>query len=382
MRRETALVAREYQRYEAYAFHPSLGQEPISGTISFTSRSLTFQGGETLIEIPLSQLQAEFDSAGEGRIIFRNSNDADWTIATLNTEPLEARSVPQIDALAQQLESQLTRRELSRRARLVVVFLAGCTLVFWLGMLVVGAMVRSIVAKIPPEVENQQGEKAFEELEHYVKFIEDSNVVSQLAATAEPLLRTMPPSQEWHFYIIDSRVPNAFALPGGHIMVTSSLLRLAERPEQVLGVIAHELAHVTQKHAFRQRVASAGPILVLQVFLGGRNGAATAVAGGSALLIVQSFSQEYEKEADEVGWNYLVAANIDPRGMTEMFRKFKSKEHSSMVPKAFQSHPDTERRIARLEKKWKKLPRKSDFIELHAHPRPETTVTNPFDRFL
>jgi Zn-dependent protease with chaperone function len=369
-----------YQKYEAYAFHPDLGQESISGAISFTSRTLVFQSGETLIEIPLDQLLAEFDRAGGGRIIFRNSSDGDWTIATLNTDAFEVRSVPQIGRLAEQVESQLTRRELSRRARLVLAFFAGCGLVFWLGMVGIGAMVRSIVAKIPPEVEKRHGNEVVEELKGQLKFIDDSNLVSELAATAEPLLRTMPPGQDWHFYVIKSDSPNAFAVPGGHIMVTTGLLRLAQRPEELLGVIAHELAHVTHKHGFRQQVASAGPILVFQIFLRGRGGAAAVVAGGSALLIHQSFSQEYEQEADDTGWNYLVAANIDPRGMTEMFRKFKLEGHASVLPKAFQSHPDIDQRITRLEKKWRQLPRKSDFLELQAHPR--VFITNQYDRSL
>jgi len=162
--------------------------------------------------------------------------------------------------------------------------------------------------------------------------------------------------------------PNAFALPGGHIVVTTGLLRLVERPEQLLGVVSHEVAHVTCKHSFRQMIASAGPFLVFQVFLSGRGGAFAALAGGSAILVHQSFSQEYEKEADDVGWDYLVAANIDPRGMIEVFQKLKATEASerisNFIPKAFESHPDMDKRIARLNAKWKKLPRKTGFVQL------------------
>ena len=85
-------------------------------------------------------------------------------------------------------------------------------------------------------------------------------------------------------------------------------------------------------------------------------------------MLTQGFSQEYESEADEVGWNYLVAANLDPRGMIGIFKKFKTNEEkekkADTVPQAFQSHPALQRRIARLEAKWKKLSRKSGFEEL------------------
>jgi len=149
--------------------------------------------------------------------------------------------------------------------------------------------------------------------------------------------------------------------------VTSGLLERIERPEELLGIVAHEVAHVTKKHGFRKQIASAGPFLVFQVFMRGRSSLGAVVGGGSALLVQQSFSQEYEKEADDVGWDYLVAANIDPRGMISAFHKLKAAEagHSGMglMPMAFQSHPDVNRRIALLEAKWKRLPRKSGFRE-------------------
>jgi predicted Zn-dependent protease len=91
-------------------------------------------------------------------------------------------------------------------------------------------------------------------------------------------------------------------------------------------VLAHELAHVTEKHGFRGQVAAAGPFLVFQVFYARAERHASAAGCGSALLVAQSFSQEYEKEADDVGWDYMVKANIDPRGMIDVFRKLQAYE--------------------------------------------------------
>jgi predicted Zn-dependent protease len=97
-----------------------------------------------------------------------------------------------------------------------------------------------------------------------------------------------------------------------------------------------------------------------------------ALGAGSQLVMTQSFSQEYELEADAVGWNYLVAAHIDPRGLPDMLRKLKAEEDkerlSDMDIPGFRSHPDTQKRIDRLEAKWKKLNQKSGFIEFEALP--------------
>jgi beta-barrel assembly-enhancing protease len=181
---------------------------------------------------------------------------------------------------------------------------------------------------------------------------------------------------------LPSEPPNAFALPGGYILVTTGMLTLAKRPEELLGVLAHELAHVTEKHGFRHQVASVGPLLVCQVFMGGQSGITDLLGGGSAFLVAQSFSQEYEKEADEVGWDYMVKAKIDPRGMIDVFRKLQAYEMKhggeSFLPKAFESHPDVAKRIARLETKWKRLPQKSGFLDLsdQSVPNPGVGITN------
>lgn len=360
-------MARAYEEFEARAFHPDHGNQPIQGVVYFTPGALAFRGVATAIDIPLQRLTAEFDEAGEGRIILQDAIQPDWTITTNDRRVLDFPDVPSLSAVAEQIESQATRSELSRRMTLVVLFFVGAGLVLWLGMLATGAMVRSIVAKIPPEKEREVGNEMLNEITNVIKFVDDSNQVARLTDTAQPLLRALPATQQWQFYLINMSDPNAFALPGGHIVVTTGLLRLVERPEQLLGVVSHEVAHVTCKHSFRQMIASAGPFLVFQVFLSGRGGAFAALAGGSAILVHQSFSQEYEKEADDVGWDYLVAANIDPRGMIEVFQKLKATEASerisNFIPKAFESHPDMDKRIARLNAKWKKLPRKTRFVQ-------------------
>jgi beta-barrel assembly-enhancing protease len=368
-------MARAYQRYDAHAFHADRGPEALEGTIFFTTRSLTFQSGETLAEVPLSRLEAEFDETGEGRVILRDSGDSGWTFATADTSVLECRSVPQIAELAQQFETQATRGELSRRVKMVLIFFGGAVLVLWLGMIAVGAMVRSTVAKVPASVEQEVGNCVLSDLKEEMDLVENTNVVAELTALAEPLLSALPTKLQWQLYVVDEEVPNAFALPGGHILVTRGLLDLAQTPEELLGVLAHEVAHVTEKHGFRQQVAAAGPLLVLQVFVSGQSGTTALLGGASALLVAQSFSQEYENEADDTGWDYMVKANIDPRGMITMFRKLQDyelkHEEPSLLPKAFASHPDVAKRIARLEKKWKRLSRKSGFLDLSDKPVPE-----------
>jgi predicted Zn-dependent protease len=120
---------------------------------------------------------------------------------------------------------------------------------------------------------------------------------------------------------------------------------------------------------FRQVISAMGPALLFQIFMGSQGGLVGVLGAGSQLLMAQSFSQEYELEADAVGWNYLVAAHIDPRGLTDVLRKLQAeeeKEFGDMEIAALRSHPKTQKRIDRLEARWKKLKQKSGFIEFEA----------------
>jgi predicted Zn-dependent protease len=85
----------------------------------------------------------------------------------------------------------------------------------------------------------------------------------------------------------------------------------------------------------------------------------------SGELISQSFSRKHESEADDVGWDYLVAANVNPHGMIDMFKKLNEGEFPEPgALEAFSSHPALQKRIRHLEERWEKLPGKTDFLVL------------------
>jgi predicted Zn-dependent protease len=92
------------------------------------------------------------------------------------------------------------------------------------------------------------------------------------------------------------------------------------------------------------------------------------VASGSELLITRSFSQEHELEADATGWNYLLAAHINPHACIDLLKKLKLEEDRMKdrddLPQAFSTHPATAKRIKILEKKWSQLKDKGQFVDL------------------
>ncbi|MGA2175529.1 MAG: M48 family metallopeptidase [Verrucomicrobiota bacterium] len=350
--------------FEASLFHPDLGTEPVGGRILVGRTQLQFQSEALSTDIPLAALEVEFERAGKG-IFFNDATRPEVKIFTLDQSILRhpaIRSHPQVAPV-------LARRELTRALRLTLYFAAGCVLVVWLGSLAMSAMARAIAARVPMAWEQKIGARKIDELRKSGMLLDDSNDVAQLTALAAPLIQALPTGRrDLKFYVLDDPAPNAFALPGGHVVVNAGLLRMADQPEELLGVLAHELAHQTKRHAIRRGLAAAGPLVIFGLFLHSDSGMGNLLALGSGLMVFQGFSQDYETEADDTGWSYLVAANIDPRGMIRAFQKLEAAEGKlglrALAPQAFQSHPATEKRIARLQNKWKKLARKSDFLNL------------------
>ena len=357
------------ESFEASAFHPSLGNEVAAGRILIDRWSFRFQSESVTLEIPLVRLQARTGEGDDDRIIFRDSAQPGWEIYTFDERVLEHPVIASSNTVREQLSDEASKRELKKRLKQLGWVVGICVLLIWFGQLAVSLMVRSLVARIPPAVEQKLGDDGLEELRDIMVFSEDAKRVAHLQALAAPLTSTLSNRfSNFKFYIIESDDPNAFALPGGHLAVTTGLLQASDRPEQILGTLAHEVAHVTKQHGIRQVIASAGPFVVFRVFMGG-SGAGRLVGEASEALVSSGFSREYETEADEEGWRFLVAANIDPRGMTETFQRLHEYEVAlggTDMPQAFSTHPAIEKRIERLEKKWQKLSKKTGYQDLQS----------------
>jgi len=144
---------------------------------------------------------------------------------------------------------------------------------------------------------------------------------------------------------------NAFALPGGHVLVTGDLIEAAETPDEVAGVLAHEIAHVERRHVMQGVWRSLGAGMLLDLVVGGGTGAgqqAVLLAGQASEL---SFGRAAETEADERGRAYLHAAGMSSRGMGDFFERMAEEEMETPeqvdeVSEWWMTHPNTDRRIA------------------------------------
>jgi beta-barrel assembly-enhancing protease len=357
---QTALVGSAYDSRR--------GEEWFSGQLTVDGYTLHFFSEAANLEIPLVRLQIEVDKTDGTQVFFRDQNVPEVCISTYDAAILGHRALRGQAHTRNQIEALQSFRELKQRLKITGAFIVGFALLAVAVSLLLGFMVRSLAARIPPEFEQEFGDSVLAEFKEEETFLQDAKLQEKLEHAAAPLIAALPKSPlQYKFYVVDDPLPNAFALPGGHVVATTRLLELSDRPEEIAGVVAHEIAHVRLKHSFRQTISSVGPYLLFRLFVEGGGGVVGVLGGSSQLLIHQGFSQDYELEADSAAWDYLVAARIDPRALASMLKKLDEEQRifdklpGLKEPSAFSSHPTTEKRIRRLEAKWRKLKDKSAF---------------------
>lgn len=165
---------------------------------------------------------------------------------------------------------------------------------------------------------------------------------------------------QFTFFVVDDPHVNAFALPGGYIGVHTGLLEATRNEDELAGVLAHEIAHVTQRHIARavhanQRQSILSTAIMLGAILAGAAGAggdamqgAIAVAQGTAVQQQINFTRSNEYEADRVGIGALADAGFDPQGMASFFEVISDNTRpvEARVPEFLRTHPVSSARIA------------------------------------
>ena len=140
---------------------------------------------------------------------------------------------------------------------------------------------------------------------------------------------------------------NAFAMPGGIVVVHSALLAKVANPTELAAVLAHEIQHIEQRHSLRQMITSLGWGALLALTLGDVSSVAALVAHQAGTLY---FSRDMEEEADRLGFQALLRARIKPDGMLGFFQTLEKQqgETATALPAWVSSHPPTASRIARI----------------------------------
>lgn len=215
-------------------------------------------------------------------------------------------------------------------------------------------------ALISPRDEYEIGQAFFWRLQQSTQLVDDPEVNSYIQSLGYRLVSNSDePGRDYTFFVVPDATVNAFAAPGGFIGVNSGLILTAESEDELASVMAHEIAHITQRHilrSFEQYKRMTIPrtaALIAAALLG----AADPKAGSAAMMAVQAgdiqsrlnFTRANEAEADNLGMHTLVASGFDPNAMPSFFEKLQQAGRyygGDSVPEFLRTHPVTTSRIA------------------------------------
>jgi len=211
------------------------------------------------------------------------------------------------------------------------------------------------------EEEKKLGKQIFLEIDGKVGIVRDLSIQALLDRVGHCLVAQVGPTPfEFRFYLVKGADPNAFAVPGGYVFVTTGLIVMADNENEIAGVLCHEIAHITGRHISQmiersKRLSLASLAAIIAGAAAGRGGPATgatvAMATGLAEANILKFTREMEAEADQNGLHYLLKSGYDPKGLMDFLNKIQKFSLASMpnVPAYLLTHPETESRTSLLE---------------------------------
>lgn len=222
---------------------------------------------------------------------------------------------------------------------------------------------------ISPVQDRELGQAFFRSLHYHIPINKDPEIQDYIETLGYQLVaESDAPERPFHFFVVLEPVVNAFAGPGGYIGINSGLIVITESESELASVMAHEIAHVTQRHLSRAFEAAKRLSIPLAaatlaaVLIGTQSSelgyaALIAAQAGSAQYQI-NFTRENEQEADRLGMQTLVASDFDPRSIPIFFERLQqsSRYYGREIPEFLRTHPVTVSRISDTRGRAEKFP--------------------------
>jgi predicted Zn-dependent protease len=218
------------------------------------------------------------------------------------------------------------------------------------------------------EKEIAMGAQISQQFEQTARLIEDPVVSDYVDRVGQNIVKHSDAKVPFHIKVVDTDEVNAFAFPGGYFYVNKGLILAADSEAELAGVMAHEISHVTARHA-TERMSKAQYLQLASIpalFIGGywTQMAIQQALGLGLNLELLGITRDSEKEADQLGIQYLWNSGYDPNAFVSFFEKLQEQEKSKPGKLAgfFRTHPYTENRIAASMDEQRYLPEKDNYI--------------------
>lgn len=348
--------------YQAHAFHEKYSNGRTSGVLEVTEHGLTFACQSEKVSISIDNLSLSIGGASNRLVLISHPGLPDYSFYTSDRSLLDNPLLSSRHDVRSQVGAIRKRRFINTGVTFGVLALLMLLLVS--PFLFMDSLARIIAANLPESIETQIGEKSFAQYSFNHDIMESEEGKAALSSLTSVLTDHLQSKRySYHFYVISDPDINAFALPGGYVVINSGLIQAADSAEELLGVVAHEISHVSQQHGIRNIISSAGIFLAIQTVFGDVSGLAAVLVDAAPMLINQQYSRDFENDADEKSYQLLRASNINPRGLITFFEKL-IKEEEKIMEKIgdeqavklitdtlsfLSTHPATEERIDHME---------------------------------
>lgn len=322
------------------------GRKPIgeTATLLLAGASAKLIGAALAHDYPLAKLRVSPRVGAAARFI-----------ALPDGGQLQCTDHPALDRLPQEGRTEGVVAWLEQRWWVALVCLAGT-----LGGLAFGyfvglpAAAEHVAARIPMEYERKLGEQAVAWLDQNKLFrpsTVDAETRETLTRGFTEFTRDLPLAAHYRLEFRASPAigPNAFAFPGGMVVMTDELIELSDSPEEVLAVLAHEIGHVEQRHALRHLLQDSATAVLAAAVTSDAASLSLAVSGLPVILARAKYSRGFETEADNFGFALLQRHDISPEHFATMMEKLRAgaSEAGEREWSFLSTHPVTADRIAR-----------------------------------
>ena len=307
------------------------------------------------INWPLSDLRKLQDQARTDQIILTLRADTAVDSALIEAARLTVDD-PDLIRQIERLCPELLKRDMpkgSARKILIRIGVAMAAVVLMI-FVILPAMANTLSYIIPIKREVAYGKAVVRQMERFLGGTTAGDLVcsspdgdAALAKMIARLIETTPTDYELNVAVMRHEMVNAFAAPGGQIVLVEGLLKQAKSPDEVAAVLGHEIGHVEARDATRGALRAAGSAGLLSMVLGD-------FAGGTAAVVIAeytlnaSYTREAEAEADTYARNMLDEADVSTAGMSDFFGSLGDLESKMPdLPLYLSSHPDTAARAGR-----------------------------------
>jgi len=323
------------------SFYTSPGAEPLPSTILIFEKMLSIgfrnpDGSNATMPWQLKDVEVSFDYSQQATMLRHSKTPG----AALQIEGKETGDfIKEMQAEQQKVWYKRSGGNYAiRNTSLVLGFLGVLVLIY---LLMVPWLSEKMASKLSAGTERQLGDAVYDAMDLSAK--QDtaaSYVLNEFFAAMN-----VPTDYRVRITVVNDNTVNAFALPGGRIVVYSGLLNNIQSYPELAALLSHEFTHVNNRHSTKSIFRKLGS----KVFLGllfGKFGTVTSVLVDHADdLKSLKYSRSLEKEADINGLDILMQRKIDPKGFVSLFNHLKETGASSSLPEFLGSHPDIDKRI-------------------------------------